>query len=320
MKKRRRYLKLFKIISPEYTVGMAGIVFIVFLFVFGKFFYRPPLPKLTPLSEIPRAFIDLSLDARAVYVYDAAEKRQIYSRNGGAQLPLASLTKIMMALTALSLLPENAPVTINADSLKLEGDGGLYGNERWRLKDLLDLTLLESSNDGADAIASVSGGTGQGGATYDSARLHFVAEMNRKAVEFGLNQTYFLNPTGLDESGSTSGGYGSARDIAVLFSEAVTKYPELFGVTRYGDQQFTSLSGLKHSVKNTNTYVGTIPSLLGSKTGYTDLAGGNLVVAFDAGPNHPIVISVLGSTEKGRFDDVEKLVWTTLEYLKTDKG
>jgi D-alanyl-D-alanine carboxypeptidase len=195
----------------------------------------------------------------------------------------------------------------------------LFGNERWKLKDLLDLTLLESSNDGANAIADnagrislamASGQTAAVSATVpdqvstEQARQQFVDEMNKKAAEIGLTQTYFLNPTGLDENASVSGGYGSAHDVAILFSNAITKYPELFGVTRYESRTLTSLSNLKHNVKNTNTFVGDLPSLLGSKTGYTDLAGGNLVIAFDAGPNHPIVVSVLGSTEKGRFEAV----------------
>ena len=56
-------------------------------------------------------------------------------------------------------------------------------------------------------------------------------------------------------------------------------------------------------------------SQIASKTGFTDLAGGNLVIAFDAGLSHPIIISVLGSTQEGRFRDVEKLVTASLMSL-----
>jgi len=55
-----------------------------------------------------------------------------------------------------------------------------------------------------------------------------------------------------------------------------------------------------------------------SQTGYTDLAGGNLIIAFDAGFDHPIVITVLGSTIDDRITDVEKLVWATLAYLQNN--
>jgi D-alanyl-D-alanine carboxypeptidase len=55
--------------------------------------------------------------------------------------------------------------------------------------------------------------------------------------------------------------------------------------------------------------------LIASKTGYTDLAGGNLAVAFDAGVNRPIVIAVLGSSREERFSDVEKLASAVLLEL-----
>jgi D-alanyl-D-alanine carboxypeptidase len=231
----------------------------------------------------------------------------------------------MMAVTALSLVPENTIITIKPDFLETEGDSGFYGNERWRLKDLLNLTLIESSNDGASAIAdtagqlaAVVGVTGKKISADNVTNLkreQFVAEMNRQAVLLGLTQTYFLNPTGLDENIHISGGYGSARDISALFSYAIAKYPKLFEGTRYNSKEFDSLSSLKHTVKNTNVSVDKFPSLLASKTGYTELAGGNLTIAFDAGPGRPIIVSVLGSTEQGRFEDAEKLVWATLDYL-----
>ena len=67
--------------------------------------------------------------------------------------------------------------------------------------------------------------------------------------------------------------------------------------------------------RNTNQETGKFPLLIASKTGYTDLAGGNLALAFDAGFNRPIIIVVLGSSYEGRFADAEKLVWATLAYL-----
>jgi D-alanyl-D-alanine carboxypeptidase len=66
---------------------------------------------------------------------------------------------------------------------------------------------------------------------------------------------------------------------------------------------------------NTNKAIDLLPNVIASKTGFTDLAGGNLVVAFDAGIAHPIIIAVLGSSFDGRFDDMTKLVNSTIEYL-----
>lgn len=293
-----------------------AVLYITVLFLLGVKFSSAPA-VMVPVADIPPAFANLALSAKAVYVLDGKTGEEIFSINGDSQLPLASLTKIMMAVTALSLAPEDLIVTIQPDFLKSEGDSGLFGNEKWHLKDLLDLTLVESSNDGANAIASVAGAFVSSNTLLDASRDYerFVSVMNKKAEELNLTQTYFLNPTGLDENTDVSGGYGSARDIATLFSYAQTKYPNLFEATTHTNRQFASLSDFKHTVKNTNIFVDKIPALLGSKTGYTDLAGGNLVISFDAGPDRPIIIAVLGSTEQGRFEDVEKLVWSTLDYM-----
>ena len=65
---------------------------------------------------------------------------------------------------------------------------------------------------------------------------------------------------------------------------------------------------------NTNDYI-SIPGLIGSKTGFTDLAGGNLAVIYDAGLNHLIAVVVLNSSRQGRFSDVEALVQLTNDKL-----
>ena len=70
-----------------------------------------------------------------------------------------------------------------------------------------------------------------------------------------------------------------------------------------------------HTLENTNQTIDAIPSPLLSKTGFTDLAGGNLVVVFDAGINHPVAVVVLGSTKDERFSDVQALVQETLRYF-----
>lgn len=315
MKKIRRFIRILKIIDPDYIFGTVGIILLIIFFTSSNYFLSSP--QILPTQEVitPTMFDSLQLEAKAVYVYDVVDKRELYGRNSDAQLPLASLTKVMTAVTALSLLSGEAIVTITPDDLKEEGDSGLFENERWQLADLVDLTLLESSNDGASAIADYAGRAGTAIVSDKFGRGVFIDAMNEKASELGLTQTYYLNPTGLDENILISGAYGSARDTAILFSHAVKTYPQIFDATRSESREYESLSLIKHKVKNTNTFVSKIPSLLASKTGFTDLAGGNLVIAFDAGLNHPIVVSVLGSSEKGRFADAEKLVFATLDYL-----
>ena len=102
--------------------------------------------------------------------------------------------------------------------------------------------------------------------------------------------------------------------MAMLFEYALKNYPEVLEATRYKNLHFASTEKI-YSVENTNVIVDQIPNLIASKTGYTDLAGGNLIIAFDAGLGRPIIITVLGSTEEGRFADVLKLVEATKQQL-----
>jgi D-alanyl-D-alanine carboxypeptidase len=64
--------------------------------------------------------------------------------------------------------------------------------------------------------------------------------------------------------------------------------------------------------KNTDKLAENLPGLIAGKTGFSDLAGGNLAVAVDIGLNHPVIIVVLGSTEEGRFEDVKELYYAII--------
>lgn len=266
----------------------------------------------------------LLLAARAAYVLDTATGEALFAKDELEPLPLASVAKIMTAVTALSSVPETTYVTITEDAIGEEGDSGLQIGERWLLQDLLAFTLLESSNDGAAAVSSAIGGV-LATTTGDEKgyREIFIEEMNALGSTVGLSSARFWNETGLDipeESQSYTarpGAVASAADSARLLAFALKKYPRLFTETRWDEILLKTEGGAEYVAYSTNKGVNAIPLLIASKTGYTDLAGGNLVVAFDAGFNHPVIIAVLGSTEEGRFSDVEKLVWSTLEYLRT---
>ena len=241
-------------------------------------------------------------------------KSSLFKKNEFVQLPLASLTKLMMSLTATDLLPRDSHITIKKEFLQEEGDTGLLAGESWRLKDLLDFSLLVSSNDGARSIASVVGAFDLKSQDYDLGRKDFITKMNETAGKLGLKQTYFVNESGLD-IGNVSGGYGSSIDVARLMQYILTNHPEILEATKYPNLTIDSLNK-KHIAKNTNTNIGEIPGLIASKTGYTELAGGNLAVAFDASIGRPIIVVVLGSTEAGRFADVSNLVKASLDYIR----
>lgn len=312
------YPKIQKEKKPEIQCLWLIPVAVFFIFVFYPFQKgNEGVAGETAKSVLEDPYANLDILAQSVYVFDVKENKALFARNENFELPLASLTKVMTAITALSIIPDGTLIPITKEFLEQEGDSGLYAGEKWPLQKLLRLTLVESSNDGAYAVASAAGAFDAGTENLENGRQNFIEKMNEKAVELSLTETRFFNPTGLDESASISGGYGSARDITKLFAYAVKTYPEIFTATREKELELQSADELNHHVLNTNANVDNIPNLIASKTGYTDLSGGNLVIAFNADFNRPIVIAVLGSTQEGRFEDVEKLVWATLKKLQS---
>ena len=158
-------------------------------------------------------------------------------------------------------------------------------------------TLITSSNKHAEEIASHL--------------VNPVERLNATANVLGMRQTFYLNATGLDISPTLAGAYGSARDQAMLLVAFYNEYSDILDCTRNPD---SSLDGT--TLPNTNPDVTRTVGLIGSKTGSTDLAGGNLAVIFDAEIDRPVVVIVLGSTSEDRFRDVALLVDYTLDNLK----
>src|SRR5581483_3055251 len=106
--------------------------------------------------------------------------------------------------------------TITHDAIATEGDSGLKEGEKWNLKNLLDFSLVSSSNDGIRAVALSLGALASANATEKEIVDDFVRLMNKKADELDLKDTYFWNETGLDETEYKGGAYGTAHDIAML--------------------------------------------------------------------------------------------------------
>lgn len=262
--------------------------------------------KTSPSVRKIDPFATVSLQAKSAYVWDIRNKKVLFAKNANDVLPLASIAKIMTADVASELLSPTTTISISRADLAQDGDSGLLLNERWTFKKLLDFTLAVSSNDGASALAS-------------TASPNFVEKMNEKAKSLGLLSMRFYNPTGLDESITRSGAYGSAADVAKLFSYTLQSYPEVFSATRYARFTTSSLDNFNHTVINTDGEINNIPGIIGSKTGFTDMAGGNLAIVYDASVNYPVVVVVLGSTYDGRFSDVTALVRATTQTLSLQK-
>ncbi|MES2135210.1 MAG: serine hydrolase [Patescibacteria group bacterium] len=254
----------------------------------------------------------LSLTGRAAYAEDMTTGKVLYGKNADVQLPLASLTKLMTVLTASDTLGSNDIVVISEESLSPEGDSGLTQGERWHVKDLIDFTLLTSSNDGAHALAVATQAKTKGTPEV------FIQRMNEKAFSLGMVQTYFADDTGLDISENTAGAYGSARDIGKLFSYVARTHPNLIEATTAPSGTFLSLDNIAHKGKNTSSVITALSGAIGSKTGFTDIAGGNLAVIFEPLPGRAVVAVILGSTRDGRDTDMVTLANALKISLKRD--
>ncbi len=304
-------------IKPEYFFW-AAIVLALFGVVYGKPDVLPAEQTVAAAVAAPAAanpYDRVDLLAEAAVVYDVQGDTFLFQKNATTSLPLASITKIMTGTVALSLVPETTLIPISAKAVAEEGDSGLKVGEKWLLRDLVPFMLVQSSNDAAAAISTEVGKVAAGTEDSDVGREFFIRKMNAEAAEMGLTATRFTSASGLDTNLTEAGAYASAEDTARLLAHALQRFPAIFAKTRWSELKLQNGDGEAHSAQNTNTDTDKLPLLIASKTGYTDLAGGNLVIAFDAGFNRPFIVAVLGSTAEGRFTDVEKLVWSTLEYL-----
>jgi D-alanyl-D-alanine carboxypeptidase len=161
------------------------------------------------------------------------------------------------------------------------------------LQGKLDDLLVISSNEAADEIAANCPNTDD-----------FINTMNKNAVDMHLHMT-FLNPSGLDIDEHTASNYGDVISTAKLLATLQEKYPELLEKTTHTKYK---------DLVNTNEYASNWPFLSASKTGFTDLAGGNLATVFEPSPGEKIVIVVFKSSKDARFTDVFTLL---KNYLKS---
>lgn len=251
-------------------------------------------------------FANASLRAKAAVVQDLVTGEILFEKNADAQLPLASLTKLLTVYAALVELSPKTPITISAEATSREIPRRFREGETLELQDLARLTLTASLNDGAAALQEEL--ERRKGVSFNSALANVTAAL-------GLSQTFALNGSGLDENSSVAGAYGSARDMAELARALVETAPAIASATTEASVTAISAGGRLITATNTNPTAVHTARLLLSKTGFTDLAGGNLAIVFDAGIAYPVAVIVLGSSEKERFTDARTLVAATLAHF-----
>lgn len=248
-----------------------------------------------PSETIEKAHVDLSAvntTAHSAFVVSLADDRVFYEKNPDKQLPLASITKLMTAKVAEEQGPDET-IAVHKMPEQTYGDARLAEGDEWEKKELIAYTLVTSSNDGAYSLS-----------TGTKSQRAFVDSMNQLASTIGLTSTRFYNETGLDnEIQAVPGSKGTAKDISKLLSYLVKTDLDLYEKTKYNTAYVESPAGLT-TAKNTNEVANQITGLLVSKTGYTDLAGGNLAIVADMGLNEPTAFVVLHSSKESRFQDV----------------
>ncbi len=243
-------------------------------------------------------FEQLPLQAQAVYIKNLTTNEVVYEEASTTSLPLASLVKIMTAVTALKYLDTTTLVTFSPEALAQIGDQGFRLGERIKLDTLIPFMMVTSSNDVAYAIAeTVEQATG----------VPFTDSMYSEAQRLGLTSLSFYNATGLDITTANNttqpSATGTARDIADLLVFATQQYPEYINPSNKADWNIGS-----HLGTNTNILTNQVPGFLVSKTGFTNKARGNLAFIVEIGPHQPYVVVIMGSTFDGRFTDAHKII------------
>ncbi|MCA1687230.1 MAG: D-alanyl-D-alanine carboxypeptidase [Actinobacteria bacterium] len=188
--------------------------------------------------------------------------------NGEERLPMASTTKVMVALVALQEenLEEEATVSEEAAAFATPAysNVGLVAGDTLSVRELLMATMISSGDDAAYALAEHLG---------DGSVRRFVEEMNREAEALGLEDTRFENPVGFDARGQ----YSSARDLARMTHLAMG-YPEF---RKMVSTTYATISTRDREIElvSTNDLLFTYPPATGVKTGTTPAAGQSLVAS-----------------------------------------
>jgi serine-type D-Ala-D-Ala carboxypeptidase (penicillin-binding protein 5/6) len=254
---------------------------------------------------------NLELQARSAVVLDLNQNKIIFDKNSNLSWPLASLAKLAVAAVASKAIDESdsarRQAIITAEAIAEEGDDGFAAGESFDAADLRDAMLVKSSNDAASALALWV-------RNLDPKKRDaswFINEMNLLVSNLGLQKTYFLNNTGLDFNKDLAGASGTAGEFAKFFAWLLKTRSDMLLVTSGPKLIVVSQKGITHIFESSAKALMHIPGLIAVKTGYTDLAGGNLAFAFNLGPARQFVVVILGSSFDGRFEDAVKIYEAT---------
>ena len=235
----------------------------------------------------------VALRSGSALVIDQNTQEPLYDKNSRAVMPIASISKLMMAMVTLDSkapLDETLEVTdADRDFVKNTGSRLSVGSRLSR-EDMLHIALMASENRAAAALSRY----------FPGGRPAFVAAMNKKALELGMTDTHFLDPTGLSPNTS------SARDLAKMVSAAY-QYPQIRDFST--DTSYDVFTGRKTlHYASTNALVRNHSWQIGlQKTGFTNEAGECMVMQTMV-HDRPVIMVLLDSIGKySRVADAQRL-------------
>ena len=252
------------------------------------------------------------LDLKAYILIEPQTGTVIAEYNSDLHVEPASMTKIMTGYVVADqigndLINLNDSVLISEKAWRMGGSKMfIEAGKRVSVEDLLKGVIIQSGNDASVALAEYSGGTEEG----------FVDLMNAYAQSLEMNNTSFVNSTGLPAEGH----YSSAKDLAYLTSNFINKFPEIYSLYKEKSFEFNSIKQL-----NRNKLLWRDDSSDGVKTGHTESAGYCLVGSAKRGGMRLITVVAGSSSDKKRFDDTQRLLeygfrfFSTQEVLKKDQ-
>ncbi|MCL5059180.1 MAG: serine hydrolase [Candidatus Thermoplasmatota archaeon] len=270
-------------------------------------------PRIGPLQSAPQAeSYDAAmpeLSAQSVLVFDQASGQPLLAKNATQQTPIASITKLMTAMLVVDAgQPPDEKITItDEDRDTLKGTGSrLAIGARYTRGQLLHLALIASDNRAAHAL----------GRTYPGGLDRLVATMNRMARALGMNDTVYVEPTGL-----SSGNRSTALDLAKLADYAHQNYPEIRHISTTGHYTLgTQRVVLKKrhqkarvlyrpvAFNNTNRFTRAEDWHIGlSKTGFINEAGHCLVMQAQVADRDVIIVLLDAQGTNHRAGDATRI-------------
>ena len=249
------------------------------------------------LLAVPVRGEGAAVDAESCVLMEKATGQVLYAENEHEQLEPASVTKIMTILLVMEAIDSGALayddlVTASAYACSMGGSQiWLKENEQMSVRDLLKAVCVASANDCSVALGEHLAGSCEA----------FVARMNERAAELGMEDTHFVNPTGLPAQGHVT----SAYDIALMSRELILHHPDI--------RQFTTiwmdtLRDGAFTLTNTNRLVRDYQGATGLKTGSTDAAGYCLAATAERDGMELIAVVLKSPTSAQRFESAKALL------------